>query len=282
MTELLKGAPVAAEIDARTVELISSSAVTPCLAVLRIGERPDDLSYERSAIKKAAKVGIALKSVVLPSSASQRELMEAIKALNCDDSVHGILMFRPLPGGFDEDEAVMTLSPAKDVDGITPGSMARVYSGSGEGFPPCTAQSVIEILDYSGIETKGRSVAVIGRSLVIGRPVSMLLMQRDATVTICHTKTSDVSGISRRSDIVIAAAGRPESVDGEYLSAGQVVIDVGINWSESKGRIVGDVDPETAERAGVRALAPVPGGVGAVTTSVLMDHTARAALEAKA
>ena len=152
MTELLKGAPVAAEIDARTVELISSSAVTPCLAVLRIGERPDVLSYERSAIKKAAKVGIALKSVVLPSSASQRELMEAITALNCDDSVHGILMFRPLPGGFDEDEAVMTLSPAKDVDGITPGSMARVYSGSGEGFPPCTAQSVIEILDYYGID----------------------------------------------------------------------------------------------------------------------------------
>lgn len=280
MAELLRGAPVAAALDKETSDIIASLSVRPCLAILRVGERSDDLSYEKSAIKRAAAVGIETKSAALPADVNQERLLAAVKELNEDDSVHGILLFRPLPASLDENLICAAIAPEKDVDGITSSSMAYVYSGEGTGFAPCTAQSVIEILDYYGVDIKGRDVTVIGRSLVIGRPVSMMLMRRDATVTICHTKTEDAAEKARGADIVVACAGRPEIVGPDYLSEGQVVIDVGMNYSESKGRFVGDVD---IEQAGfVRAITPVPGGVGSVTTSVLMRHTALAAKNAAA
>ena len=279
MAELLKGAPVAAALDEKTataVTALKEKGILPRLAILRVGEREDDLAYERGAIKRCAKVGVEVKSVVLPVDAAQAELMAAIEGLNADCTVHGVLMFRPLPKTLDEKAACAALLPSKDVDGITSGSMAKIYSGAGDGFPPCTAQSVMEILKFYGVETTGKKAAVIGRSLVIGRPVSMLLMAANATVATCHTKTIDIPAITRYADVVVAAAGKGESITAEYFSEGQTVIDVGINYSEAKQKLVGDVDFESVEPK-VKAISPVPGGVGSVTTAVLCSHVVEAA-----
>lgn len=278
MAEILKGAPVAAALDEKTsaaVNELKAAGIIPTLAILRVGEREDDLAYERGAIKRAEKVGVAVKQVLLPAEVSQEKLMEAIESLNADESVHGVLMFRPLPKTLDEKVACAALLPEKDVDGLTVGSMAGVFMNSGEGFAPCTAEACIELLDHYGLELKGKRVAVIGRSLVIGKPVSMLLLQKNATVTICHTRTVDMSEVTRSAEIVIAAAGKEKMITAEYLSEGQTIVDVGINVDES-GRLCGDVDFETAEDI-VKAITPVPAGVGSVTTSVLVAHTVEAA-----
>lgn len=278
MAEILKGAPVAAALDEKTsaaVNELKAAGIIPTLAILRVGEREDDLAYERGAIKRAEKVGVAVKQVLLPAEVSQEKLMEAIESLNADESVHGVLMFRPLPKTLDEKVACAALLPEKDVDGLTVGSMAGVFMNSGEGFAPCTAEACIELLDHYGLELKGKRVAVIGRSLVIGKPVSMLLLQKNATVTICHTRTVDMSEVTRSAEIVIAAAGKEKMITAEYLSEGQTIVDVGINVDES-GRLCGDVDFETAEGI-VKAITPVPAGVGSVTTSVLVAHTVEAA-----
>ena len=277
--ELLKGAPAAAALDEKTklvVDELKAQGVEPCLAILRVGSKENDLSYERGALKRCDKVGVKVRQVVLPDTVSQSELMSEIEKLNRDDSVHGVLMFRPLPKSLDEKAACAALAPRKDVDGITAGSMTRVYSGAGTGFPPCTAQSVMEILRYYGIDVTGKRVAVIGRSLVIGRPVAMLMMAANGTVTICHTKTCDMPETVRGADIVVAAAGKGESIGREYFRSGQTIIDVGINWSEAKQKIVGDVKFDEAEQI-VAAATPVPGGVGSVTTAVLVSHVAEAA-----
>lgn len=279
MAEILKGAPAAAALDEKTaaaaVELRAKGTV-PTLAILRVGEREDDLAYERGAMKRCAKVGIEVRSIVFPADVSQKELMDSIDALNRNTAVHGVLMFRPLPKHLDDKAACAALLPSKDVDGITAGSMAGVFMGTGEGYPPCTAQSCMEILKYYGIEVAGKRAAVIGRSLVIGRPVAMLLMHANATVAICHTKTKDMPSITRGADIVIAAVGSAEAVTAEYFSGNQTVLDVGINWCEARGRLVGDVDFEAAVPA-VSAITPVPGGVGSVTTAVLASHVIEAA-----
>jgi methylenetetrahydrofolate dehydrogenase (NADP+)/methenyltetrahydrofolate cyclohydrolase len=279
MAELLKGAPVAAALTeeyALRVEKLKEKGISPTLAILRVGEKPDDLSYERGATKRAEKMKLAVKKIVLPADVTQEKLIETIRSLNADPAVHGVLMFRPLPGTLDERAACEALDPAKDIDGITAGSMARVYSGSGTGFPPCTAQAVMEILKYYNIDPKGKRVAVIGRSLVIGRPVAMLLMQANATVTICHTKTVDVASVAREADIVVAAVGHAGAVTADYCREGQIVIDVGINYSEEKKKLVGDVDFDAVSPV-VSKITPVPGGVGAVTTAVLCSHVVEAA-----
>lgn len=280
MAELLKGKPVA---DALTVSVqekvdaLKAKGIVPTLAILRIGEREDDLSYERGAKKRAEKCGIAVRSVVLPADTNQETLEHTIVGLNEDKGVHGVLMLRPLPKNLDERRACSLLDPAKDVDGITEGSMAGVYAGNGTGFSPCTAQAVLEILKYYGIDPKGKRAVVLGRSLVIGRPVAMLLMQANATVTICHTKTVDMPAIARQADILVAAVGHAKSVTKECFREGQTLIDVGIHYDEALQKLVGDVDAEAAEKI-VSALTPVPGGVGSVTTAVLMSHVAEAAL----
>lgn len=281
MAELWKGAPVAAALTERLIpraQALAEKGVTPTLAIVRVGERPEDLSYERGALKRCEKVGIAVRQFLLTSEATQTDLMEVIEEINRDDSIHGCLMFRPLPKHMDEQAACAALSPTKDADGITAGSLAAVFSGSGAGYPPCTAQACLEILDHYGYELKGKRAVVVGRSLVIGKPVSMLLLGRHATVTICHTRTADLAAECRRAEVLVAAAGKAGAVSAQCLAPGQVVLDVGINVDEN-GNLVGDVDFAAAETT-VDAITPVPGGVGAVTTSVLARHVIEAAEKA--
>ena len=281
MAQLWKGAPVAAALTeqlSQRAQALIAKGVTPTLAIVRVGERPEDLSYERGALKRCEKVGIAVRQYLLTATSSQTDLMEVIKEINRDDSIHGCLLFRPLPKHMDEAAVCAALSPAKDVDGITAGSLAAVFSGSGAGYPPCTAQACLEILDHYGYELKGKRAVVVVLSLVIGKPVSMLLLGRHATVTICHTRTADLPAECRRADVLVAAAGKAGAVSAQCLAPGQVVLDVGINVDED-GNLVGDVDFAAAENT-VEAITPVPGGVGAVTTSVLARHVIEAAEKA--
>lgn len=279
MAEILKGAPVAEALTEKMkqdIEEIKAQGVEPTLAILRVGERPDDLAYERGAMKRSDKAGVTARQVVLPADVSQDEFDRTLISLNEDPSVHGILMLRPLPKHLDDEKARQMLAPEKDVDGCTDGSLAGVFTNTRKGFPPCTAQAAMEILHHYGYNVQGKKVAVIGRSLVVGRPVAMMLMHENATVVNCHTRTTDVPSITREADIIIAAAGRLKNVTAEFVREGQVVIDVGINWDEDKGGISGDVDFGAVEPV-VAAITPVPGGVGTVTSSVLISHVVEAA-----
>lgn len=280
MAQLMKGAPVAAamteQMAARTKRL-KQAGVTPTLCILRLGERPGDLVYERSAMKRCGKVGIDVREIVLPEGCTRERLLETIEQVNRDGAIHGLLMMRPLPVREDEDAARALLAPEKDVDGITAIAQSKVFTGAGAGYPPCTAQAVIEILDHYGVELAGRRAAVIGRSLVVGRPVAMMLMARDATVTLCHTRTEDLPELCRQADILVSAAGRAGLVTGAFTRPGQVIVDVGINVRA--GKLCGDVDFAAAEPL-VGAITPVPGGVGAVTTAVLAAHVVQAAEKA--
>ncbi len=280
MAELLKGNQVAAAINERTHAdsdtMIKEHGIVPTLCIIRVGERPDDLSYERGAMKRAAAVGVAVTKRLFPVSVSEDELIAEIERINADPAIHGVLLFRPLPRHINESKVCNALLPEKDMDGITDLSMAGVYAQKPLGFPPCTAQAVIELIDHYGIDLKGKNVTVIGRSLVIGKPVTMMLIKKNATVTVCHTKTRDVAAEARRADVLVAAAGAAGMVNADFVKEGQTVIDVGINWSEEKQKIVGDVDFDSVEPI-VEKLTPVPGGVGGVTTSVLMSHVVEAA-----
>lgn len=273
----LKGAPVAAAINERSqkeLNTLTELGIMPALAIVRVGDREDDLAYENGAIKRCEKVGVAVTRVTLPETIAQDELINKITELNGDSSVHGVLILMPLPKQLDGEAVRCALKPVKDVDGITDGSLAGVFTGSGVGFAPCTAQACIEMLDHYGIDCKGKRAVVIGRSLVVGKPVSMLLMAKNATVTICHTKTVDMPSITKNAEILIAAAGKAKAIGAEYLSENQVVIDVGINFID--GVMCGDVDYDAALPI-VSAITPVPGGVGTVTSSVLVGHVIEAA-----
>ena len=279
MARILRGKEVADAMTSKMkkdVEQLKARGVVPTLCIFRVGERPDDLSYERGAVRRADAVGIHVQKVILPADVSQEEFDREFRKVNEDDSIHGILLFRPLPGQLDNEKARQMLNPAKDIDGCTDLSLAGVFTNSGTGFPPCTAQAAMEILHHFGIPIKGKKAAVIGRSLVIGRPVAMMLMHENATVVNCHTRTSDVPSVTRQADILITASGQLHSVTKEYTNPGQVVIDVGINWDEAKGGISGDVAFEDVEPC-VAAITPVPGGVGSVTTCVLISHVVEAA-----
>ena len=279
MADILRGADVVSALGEnmkKDARLLSSKGVTPLLAILRIGERPDDISYENNAVKRGKSVGVMTRSVTLPPGVSGDELISAIRSLNGDPAVHGVLILRPLPKHIDERAACEALDPGKDVDGITSSSLAGVFTGSGAGFPPCTAQAVIEVLDYYGIDCAGKKAVIIGRSLVVGKPVAMMLLSRNATVTVCHTRTADIPSITRSSDIIIAASGQAEGLTEEYFAPGQVVIDVGINWNEEKGKLCGDVKFDDAQPIAA-AITPVPGGIGTVTTSVLISNVIKAA-----
>ncbi len=279
MAEQLLGLPVAnalsERVAARAAEL-TKGGVTPTLAIIRVGERDDDLSYERGALKRCEKVGVAVKRFVLPMDCSQEELMATIAEVNEDASIHGCLMFRPLPKTLDEQAACAVLDPAKDVDCITEGSLFGVFANRKVGFAPCTAEACIEILDHYGYELSGTNVTVVGRSLVIGKPVSMMLQARNATVTMCHTRTRDLAAECRKAEILVVAAGHIGTVGASAVAPGQVVIDVGINWDESAGKLCGDVSYDEVEPI-VAAITPVPRGVGSVTTAVLAKHVVEAA-----
>ena len=279
MEKILKGAPVAQAIIDRTLcdaNALKEKGIIPTLAILRVGERADDISYEKGAMKRCAQAGVDVKNVVLPSDVGENEFFETLNSLNKDDSVHGILMFRPLPKHIDGEKARQMLAIQKDVDGCTDGSLAGVFSNSKTGFTPCTAQAAMEILKYYGCECSGKRAVVLGRSLVVGRPVAMLLMHENATPTICHTRTKNPAELSKQADIVIACTGQMESLGADYFRAGQIVIDVGINWNEEKNKLCGDVRFDEVSDI-VEAITPVPGGVGGVTTAVLVSHVVEAA-----
>lgn len=279
MAEVWKGAPVSARLNDRIGENLARLAehgVVPKLAIVRIGDRADDLSYERSACRRAASAGISAETVALPADAVEKELLAVLSVLNGRRDIHGILLLRPLPAHMDEARVCNAIAPDKDVDGVTQASLASVFAGRGRGFAPCTAQACIELLDYYGRDLTGLHAVVVGRSLVVGRPLSMLLLQRNATVTVCHTRTRDLPAFCRKADMVIAAAGKPELLDASYFSAGQTVIDVGIHVRED-GSLCGDVAFEKVRPLAAH-ITPVPGGIGAVTTAVLLLHVTEAAL----
>ena len=265
------------QLRLRTLEL-QAQGIAPTLAIVRLGENPSDLSYERGVGKRAAEIGVTVRHHTLPEQTSREELAQLLLALNADATVHGVLLFRPLPKHLKpcEEELVALLDPDKDVDGMTDRSNAGVFMGKNLGFAPCTPEACVEILDFYGIDCTGKQAVVVGRSLVVGKPLAMLLLGKNATVTICHTRTSDLPAQARQADILIAAAGRPEMVGADWIKPGAVVLDVGINWSEERGKLVGDVAFQEAEPL-ASAITPVPGGVGAVTTPVLLRHVVQAA-----
>lgn len=269
------------KLQAKVAEL-KEKGVTPKLGIIRCGENPSDLSYEKGAMSRAALIGVEVERFLLPEDVTKEALIAQIEALNADASIHGVLLFRPLPKHLKDvqSEICNHLRPEKDIDCMTDLSNAGVFMGKQLGFAPCTPQACMEILDYYGIDCKGKTAVVIGRSLVVGRPAAMMLMQRNATVTICHTKTVDTASIARQADILVTSAGVLNSLTADYVRPGQIVIDVSINWDPTKkvgkGGIAGDADFAAVEPI-VEAVTPVPGGVGAVTTSVLIGHVVEAA-----
>ncbi len=278
MAKLLSGKDVVRTLNeslAKRAAELQSNGIVPCLAIVRFGERGDDIAYENGAEKRCERVGVSVRKFLLSQDASQEDLLRVIETVNTDERIHGCLLFRPLPKHFDDEIVRNALLPEKDVDGITDGSLAGVYSGTKQGFPPCTPAACMEMLDYYGIQTAGKRATVIGRSLVVGKPAAMMLLQRNATVTVCHTKTVGMPGVCRQAEILIVAAGRAGIVGREYFTEGQTVIDVGINVDE-QGNLCGDVNFGEAEPI-VDAITPVPGGVGTVTTSVLVKHVIEAA-----
>ncbi|MBQ8768047.1 MAG: bifunctional 5,10-methylenetetrahydrofolate dehydrogenase/5,10-methenyltetrahydrofolate cyclohydrolase [Oscillospiraceae bacterium] len=278
---------IVAELHAR-VAALRAKGITPTLAILRVGENPSDLSYEKGATAKAEAVGVEIKKFQLPEDADKAQILALIDRLNADTSVHGVLMLRPLPAHLkaDQNEICNRLDPKKDVDCMTELSNAGVFEGrTGLGFAPCTAAACMEILDHYKIDCTGKNAVVIGRSLVVGKPVAMMLLSRNATVTVCHTKTANTAKICRNADIIISAAGKLKSLTKDFVRPGQVVIDVSMNWdaekitAKGKGGMSGDAVFDEIEPI-VAAITPVPGGVGAVTTSVLMKHVVEAAEQA--
>ena len=278
MSVILKGAPVVAamnEANAARCAALREKGVIPTLAVVRVGAREDDLSYEKGVMARCAKVGVEVKQFLLPADAAQEELLGVIACINADPAIHGCLLFRPLPQQFDDRTVRAALAPEKDIDGITDGSLAGVFTNTSLGYPPCTAQACLEILKFYGIPLSGRRAVVVGRSLVVGKPAAMMLDRENATITLCNSRTRDLPEVCREADIVVVAMGKAGAVGAEHLREGQVVVDVGIHVNE-EGKLCGDVRFGEAEPL-VEAITPVPGGVGTVTTSVLVSHVVEAA-----
>ena len=278
MATILKGAPVVAamnEHNAALCEQLKAKGITPTLAVVRVGEREDDLSYERGVIARCGKVGVEVKQFLLPADASQDDLLKVIAEVNAEDTIHGCLLLRPLPKQFNDRTVRAALAPEKDIDGITDDSLAGVFTNTDLGYAPCTAQACLEILKYYNIPLSGRRAVVVGRSLVVGKPAAMMLDRENATVTICNSRTQNLPAICKEADVVVVAMGTKGAVGADCLREGQTVVDVGIHVDE-KGKLCGDVKFSEAEPV-VDAITPVPGGVGTVTTSVLVGHVVQAA-----
>lgn len=275
--EILKGLPVANAINEKLIEEQKNlKGAIAHLAIIRVGEKPDDCSYERGAKKKMEKLGFRCSSFVFDADIDNETFQKEFDTINNNDDIDGILLLRPLPKHLDEKSIENRIHPRKDLDGISPLNLAKVFAGDDTGYAPCTAEAVIEMLDYAGIDLKGKRVTVVGRSLVIGKPVTMLLMKKNATVTVCHTKTNDLIAECKRAEVLVAAAGSAKMIKSEYVAKDAIVIDVGINV-DNEGNLCGDVDFD-----GITAVAgmasPVPGGVGSVTTSVLAKHLMKAAM----
>ncbi len=279
MSAVLKGADVVKEMNEAMMAQLAARAAAgqdaPKLAIVRVGKRADDLAYERGAVKRFANIGLRTEVYAYPADIRQEDFLAAFRQINDDPDIHGILVFRPLAPQIDDQLVIEAINPGKDVDGISPVNMAKIFAGDSSGFAPCTAAAVMAILDHAGISLKGKRVAVVGRSLVVGKPLSMLLLARDATVTLCHSKTLDLPALCRESDILVACVGKAKLLGAEYIRPGAVVVDVGINVDE-EGGLWGDVDFAAAESI-AGAITPVPGGVGTVTTSILARQLMKAA-----
>lgn len=279
--EELRGMPVvkhiAEDITAKMEEL-GKKGIIPTLAVVRVGEREDDLSYERGLLKRFGSVGAKVESRVLDELVSQEELEKVIMECNEDKNIHGILLFRPLPKHLNEKKIIELVDPRKDVDCMCMENIAHTFAQDGLGHEPCTPQAVMELLDFYNIDLTGKKVVVVGRSMVVGKPLAMMLLKKNATVTICHTKTKDVREECKKSDIIVACAGVANMIDATYITPGKIIIDVGINVLD--GMLYGDVNFNSIVDIASMAT-PVPGGVGTVTTSVLLKHTVRSAMEAE-
>ena len=278
MSTVMMGTDVAKSMKEdliRRTETLKSQGILPMLCILRVGNRPDDLAYERGAKTRMELTGIGCRVVELPEEISQKEFEDAFRQVNEDPNVHGILLFRPLPSHLDEEPVKAMIDPRKDVDCMSAVNIAKVFAGDETGYAPCTAEAVMTMLDAYGIDPKGRRTVVVGRSMVIGKPAAMLLLKRHATVTVCHTRTEDLKGVCKEAQILVAAAGKAKMISGDMVGEGAVVIDVGINVDE-EGNLCGDVDFEEASRK-ASYISPVPKGVGSVTTSVLAGHVLRAA-----
>ncbi len=271
------GKPVADALTEEIKEKAEKEGITPKLVILRIGARPDDLSYEKGALARMKKCGFEAEVRTFPKDVSQEEFEQAVDAAGDDPDTDGILLFFPLPKSIDQKRIAQKIRPEKDLDGISPVNQAKLYAGDKSGFAPCTAEAVMRILSYYKVDPRGKKAVVVGRSTVIGRPAAMLLLAANATVTITHTKTADLAAECRQADILVAAAGHAGTVRADFIKPGAVVLDVGINVDEN-GKLCGDVDAQAVRDEGkASALTPVPRGVGSVTTSVLAEHLLRAA-----
>lgn len=280
MSVLMKGIDVANAMKEELIkeaQQLKQGGVTPCLAIIRVGSREEDLSYERGAKKRMEAVGIQCQVRELPEDVTQREFEEAFREVNDHPSVHGILMFRPLPKHLDEEPVRKMIHPVKDMDCMSDVNIAKIFAGDETGYAPCTAEAVMKMLKFYGIDLKGKNTTVVGRSMVVGKPLSMMLLKEHATVTICHTRTAELPKICRSADILVAAAGNAKMITADMIGEGAVVADVGINVDE-EGNLCGDVDFEGAKKK-ASYISPVPRGVGSITTSVLAEHVIRAAKE---
>lgn len=271
----LRGKKVSDGIKEYVSKELETLSFVPKLAIVRVGENPDDMSYERGATKKLKSFGLDVASYVFPQDISDEDFKKAFKDINEDDEVTGILLLRPLPRTINEKDIENMIDPKKDLDGISPINIAKVFAGDTSGFSPCTAEAVIEVLKAYDIELTGKRVTVVGRSMVVGKPVSMLLLKENATVTMTHTRTVDLKKTCSDAEIVIAAAGRAKMLNSDYCGQDAVMVDVGINVDEN-GKLCGDVDYSTLDGK-ASAATPVPGGVGTVTTAVLAKHLIQAA-----
>ena len=272
MPNTLTGAPAAAAIYAQVRAHAAALDAPPCLAAVSVGAQPDDLAYLRSIALSAAGCGVAVRPVPLPADCAPETLTDTLRALSADGAVHGVLLLRPLPAALRAQEILDTLDARKDVDGMTTASLGALVTGAA-GFAPCTAEACMELLRAHGIDPAGRRVTVVGRSLVIGRPAALLLTRADATVTLCHRKTSDLAARCRDADILLAAAGAPGLITRDFVRPGQIVLDAGAT-ALPDGTLRGDVAPDAAA---IAVCTPVPGGIGSVTTALLLRHTVQAA-----
>ena len=258
---------ITTELKYKVESLKKDNKRLPKLVIIRVGEKPDDLSYQKGAVKRMDMIGVIHKEVHFEENVSKEEFYRKFDEINNDESVDGILVLRPLPKHLDEDRLMNTINPKKDIDAISPVSLGKIMTGDKNGFAPCTAAGVIEILKYAGVKIRGKKVTIIGRSNVVGRPLALLFVSEDATVTVCHSFTADVKQAGKNAEILVASCGKAKLINSEYVAENAVVIDVGINFDEN-GKLCGDVDINDIE-AVAAACTPVPGGVGAVTTSML-------------
>ena len=272
MANTLTGTPAAAAIYVQVRTRAARLAVRPCLAAVSVGAQPDDRAYLRSIALSAEGCGITVRPVPLPADCAPDTLTDTLRALSADGAVHGVLLLRPLPEALRAQELLDTLDARKDVDGMTTRSLGALVTGAA-GFAPCTAEACMELLRAHGIDPAGRRVTVVGRSLVIGRPAALLLTRADATVTLCHRKTPDLAARCRNADILLAAAGAPGLITTDFVRPGQIVLDAGAT-ALPDGTLRGDVAPDAAA---ITVCTPVPGGIGSVTTALLLRHTVQAA-----